>query len=101
MRLHTAQWLRGPSRWLIGAAALVAVAITLAGRSGGGGGLAVIVVTLAGSFDSGTADGAGAIARFNNPVNVALGPDGNLYVCDFDNNRVRRVTPAGVVTTIV
>jgi sugar lactone lactonase YvrE len=81
---------------LVGAVLLVG-----AGCSGGGSGLTVTVSTLAGSGTAGTVDGTGAAAQFNNPVNVARGPDGRLYVCDFDNNRVRRVTRAGVVTTLV
>jgi sugar lactone lactonase YvrE len=57
-------------------------------------------VTLAGSGAAGSSDGAGAAASFSNPANVALGPDGTVYVADFDNNRIRLVTPAGEVTTL-
>jgi hypothetical protein len=59
------------------------------------------VGTLAGGARAGTLDGARNVARFDNPVNVLVGPDGMIYVADFDNNRLRRATPEGTVTTIV
>ena len=58
------------------------------------------VSTIAGSPGlSGFADGSGAAARFDTPSGITVGPDGDLYVADRNNNRIRRVTPAGVVTT--
>jgi hypothetical protein len=60
----------------------------------------VVVSTLAGSSASGTQDGTGAAAQFNNPTGGALDANGNLVVADYGNNAVRLVTPAGVVTTI-
>jgi sugar lactone lactonase YvrE len=58
------------------------------------------VSTLAGAAGlSGTADGTGAAARFSRVNGIALGPDGDLYVADYDNARIRRVTTAGVVST--
>jgi DNA-binding beta-propeller fold protein YncE len=59
------------------------------------------VSTLSGCSEPGTADGARGVARFSNPVNVARGPDGMLYVADFDTDRVRVVDDAGNVTTLV
>ena len=59
------------------------------------------VTTLAGSAGiTGSADGTGAAARFYQPSSVACDSAGNVYVADTINNTVRRVTPAGVVTTI-
>ena len=58
------------------------------------------VSTLAGLAGvSGTADGTGATARFTRVNGIAIGPDGDLYVSDYDNARIRRVTTAGVVST--
>jgi len=48
----------------------------------------------------GSADGAGSDARFNTPQGVAVDNAGNLYVADTGNMDVRKITPAGVVTTI-
>ena len=59
------------------------------------------VSTLAGSSDAGKTDGARDIARFDNPVNVAVGPDGLVYVADFDNSEIRAVTSDGTVSTII
>lgn len=56
--------------------------------------------TLAGGGTPGEADGTGGAASFNNPASVAVGPDGNVYVTDFENDSVRRITPAGVVSTL-
>lgn len=57
------------------------------------------VSVLAGST-AGYADGFGTAAKFFNPYGISLDPDGNILVADFSNGRIRRVTPAGFVTTI-
>ena len=60
-----------------------------------------IVSTLAGSTGfSGTKDGAGAAAQFNGPQGIAADLDGNVYVADTGNHTIRKITPAGVVTTL-
>jgi sugar lactone lactonase YvrE len=59
------------------------------------------VTTLAGTArTSGSADGTGAAARFNYPAAVAVDSAGNLYVADSGNDTLRKVTAAGVVTTL-
>ena len=58
------------------------------------------VTTLAGNLTSGSADGTGGAAGFNAPFGVSVDADGNVYVADYGNHRIRKVTAAGVVTTI-
>lgn len=58
-----------------------------------------VVSTLAGSLP-GYADGTGIAARFDGPCGICIDPQGNLYVGEFTNNKIRRITPAGVVTTL-
>ncbi len=58
------------------------------------------VTTWVGDGTAGGDDGTGAAARFNGPQGLAVDGDGNVYVSDPENANVRRVTPAGVVTTI-
>lgn len=60
-----------------------------------------IVSTFAGSPDQpGSADGNGSTARFLLPKGVAVDPVGNVYVADSGNHTVRKITPAGDVTTL-
>lgn len=49
---------------------------------------------------AGTLDGTGTAARFNRPFAVAIDSNDNVYVTDAGNNTIRKITPAGVVTTI-
>ncbi|HEY2713833.1 MAG TPA: putative Ig domain-containing protein [Chthoniobacterales bacterium] len=58
------------------------------------------VSTLAGKADIGSEDGLGSAARFNKPDGLAFDRSDNLYVVDNINQTIRKVTPAGVVTTL-
>lgn len=58
------------------------------------------VTTLAGSNSRSFADGTGAEAAFNVPCGVDIDHSGNIIVADRGNHAMRKITPAGVTTTI-
>ncbi len=59
-----------------------------------------VVSTLAGAVgQAGSTNGAGSAARFNFPVGIGVDGAGNVYVSEVTNSVIRRITPAGDVTT--
>ncbi len=59
-----------------------------------------VVSTFAGLAGSaGSADGTASAARFDTPLGVAVDSANNLFVSDSNNHTIRRITPAGVVST--
>lgn len=63
--------------------------------------LSGIITPLAGQAGSPAhVDGTGAAARFNRPLDIVVNVNDELFVADSENNRIRHVTLAGVVTTI-
>ncbi|MEY2661380.1 MAG: hypothetical protein RLZZ123_2552 [Pseudomonadota bacterium] len=74
--------------------------------SGSGSGSAAptypwVVTTLAGTgaiypLTNGTA----ATATFSSPYGIAIDTNGNIYLADYNNNRIRKINPAGVVSTL-
>lgn len=58
------------------------------------------VTTLAGSGSTGSLDGVGTSARFSSPKGVAVDSAGNVYVADSANHKIRKISPAGEVTTL-
>ncbi|MGJ0428053.1 PKD domain-containing protein [Methylobacter sp.] len=66
-------------------------------------GLDGIITTVAGNGTAGfSGDGGPAIlAQLSSPWSIAFAADGSLYVIDYDNNRIRRIGPDGIITTVV
>lgn len=58
------------------------------------------VTTLAGSGKFSFSDGAGKNAAFNAPGGIAIDSKGNLFVADYLNNCIRKVSPSGEVRTL-
>ncbi len=61
-----------------------------------------VITTVAGTTYGGFSGDGGAAtdAKFDNPDDVYFDPTGNMYICDWGNNRLRKVDAAGIVTTI-
>jgi gliding motility-associated-like protein len=58
------------------------------------------VTLLAGSGEFDSNDGTGAQASFYHPFGLAIDAAGNVYVADWGVDKIRKITPAGVVTTV-
>jgi hypothetical protein len=59
-----------------------------------------IVSTYAGTGTAGYLDGPALDAKFNQPINICLDEEGNMYVSDFLNQRIRKISTDMMVTTI-
>jgi sugar lactone lactonase YvrE len=59
-----------------------------------------VVSTLAGNGHNQAVDGAGTAAGFSRPLGLAIDASGNIFVADQGIGHIRKITPAGVVTTI-
>ena len=67
--------------------------VTYSGNTG------TVSILAGGSAFKGYADGTGTAALFSGPTALVVDSSGNIYVADRENNRIRKITSAGVVTT--
>lgn len=58
-----------------------------------------LVKTFAGSKKPGNNDAIGVKASFNTPMGMAFNSKGYLFIADMDNNKIRTISPQGIVTT--
>lgn len=58
-----------------------------------------VVTTIAGNGTAGTTDGTGSAARFDRPASLAVDNSGTIYICDANNNTIRKITASGTVST--
>ncbi len=60
-----------------------------------------VVSTIAGSGNIGYGEGVGSTAHFSEPLDVAVAKNGDIYVADSQNNRIRKVSSEGTVSTFI
>ncbi|MGP8243002.1 MAG: hypothetical protein ACLQVN_00615 [Bryobacteraceae bacterium] len=110
-QLAASEQLTGPTGLAVNAASIVYFA---EGSIGTGSGLApgdfriwevnstgLLAVAAGNGLESYSGDGGpAAVAQLNTPAGVALDSSGNLFVADTLNHRVRKISPAGVITTV-
>jgi hypothetical protein len=84
--------------FLLGSFSLLAAASPVPAQSNYEPYAVTTVAGLAGT--SGSADGAGATARFASPRGIAVDAAGNVYVADYSSNTIRKITPSHVVSTL-
>jgi hypothetical protein len=92
------------------AGAVLALCAACGGGSGDGGSnsgtlsaspkVTTLSLVAGSALDAGNVDAGGAAARFNHPVGIASDAGGNLYVADQGNCSIRKITPAGAVSTL-
>jgi uncharacterized protein (TIGR03437 family) len=98
--LATAAQLNSPNGAAVGADGSVYIADTINDRirkvAPNG-----IITTIAGSVGGFTGDGGAATAaRINGPISIVLDPAGNIYFSDYLNFRIRKISTAGIITTV-
>jgi uncharacterized protein (TIGR03437 family) len=72
---------------------LIALAAVLCSGQG-------VISTIAGNGNSGAAgDGGPALSASFHPDGIAMDSSGNIFIADQNNNRIRKITPGGVITT--
>jgi sugar lactone lactonase YvrE len=59
------------------------------------------VTTIAGNGTAGYIDGQGSAARFDHPTGLTFGASGDIYIADSYNFRIRKMTPGGLVSTVI
>ena len=62
-----------------------------------------IITTIAGTGDAGYGGDGGpaTAAKINSAEKVTTGPDGSVYLSDYENHRIRKISPQGIITTYV